>query len=65
MAEWTTGLMEQTEQFIRDMEEEIGALDMSEETKESGRATVQTYIDQAEDMLPQVRNAYASRVGHG
>ena len=60
VAEWTTGLMEQTEQFIRDMEEEIGALDMSEEAKESGRATVQAYIDQAEDMLPQVRSAYAS-----
>ncbi|NBI10931.1 phage tail tape measure protein [Colidextribacter sp. OB.20] len=60
VAEWTTGLMEQTEQFIRDMEEEIGALDMSEEAKESGRATVQAYIDQAEDMLPQVRSTYAS-----
>jgi TP901 family phage tail tape measure protein len=60
VAEWTTGLMEQTEQLIRDMEEEIGALDMSEEAKESGRATVQAYIDQAEDMLPQVRSAYAS-----
>ncbi len=60
VAEWTTGLMEQTEQLIRDMEEEIGALDMSEEAKESGRATAQAYIDQVEDMLPQVRSTYAS-----
>ena len=60
VAEWTTGLNEQMDQLIRDMEEEIGKLDMSEEAKESGRATVQAYIDQAEDMLPQVRSAYAN-----
>ena len=59
VAEWTTGLMEQTEQLIRDMEEEIGALDMSEEAAESGRATIQAYIDEAEGMLPQVRSVYA------
>ena len=60
MAEWTTGLNEQMDQLIRDMKEEIGKLDMSEEAKESGRATVQAYIDQAEGMLPQVRSAYAN-----
>jgi len=60
VAEWTTGLNEQMDQLIRDMEEEIGKLDMSEDAKESGRATVQAYIDQAEDMLPQVRSAYAN-----
>lgn len=60
VAEWTTGMMEQTEQLIQDMEEELGALDMSEEAAESGRATVQAYIDQAEGMLPQVRSAYES-----
>ena len=60
VAEWTTGLNEQMDQLIRDMKEEIGKLDMSEEAKESGRATVQAYIDQAEDMLPQVRSAYAN-----
>ena len=60
VAEWTTGLNEQMDQLIRDMEEEIGKLDMSEEAKESGRATVQAYIDQAEGMLPQVRSAYAN-----
>lgn len=60
VAEWTTGLNKQMDQLIRDMEEEIGKLDMSEEAKESGRATVQAYIDQAEGMLPQVRSAYAN-----
>ena len=59
VAEWTTGLNKQMGQLIRDMEEEIGKLDMSEEAKESGRATVQAYIDQAEGMLPQVESAYA------
>lgn len=58
VAEWTTGLNEQMDQLIQDMEEDIAALDMSEEAAESGRATVQAYIDQAEDMLPQVRAAY-------
>ena len=60
VAEWTTGLNEQMDQLIRDMKEEIGKLDMSEEAKESGRATVQAYIDQAEGMLPQVRSTYAN-----
>ena len=38
VAEWTTGLNEQMDQLIRDMKEEIGKLDMSEEAKESGYA---------------------------
>ena len=58
VAAWTTGLNEQMNQFIQDMEEDIGALDMSEEAAESGRATIQAYIDQAEDMLPQVQAVY-------
>ena len=59
MADWTSGLTEQMGQLIDDMEEEIGALDMSEEAAESGRATVQAYINQMASMLPQVRGAYA------
>ena len=59
VAEWTTGLNEQMNQLIQDMEEDIAALDMSEEAAESGRATVQAYIDQAAGMLPQVQAAYA------
>lgn len=60
VAEWTTGLNKQMDQLIRDMEEEIGKLDMSAEAAESGRATIQAYINAAEGMLPQVRNAYQS-----
>ena len=60
VAEWTTGINEQMDQLIQDMEEDIAALDMSEEAAESGRDTVQAYINAAEGMLPQVRNAYQS-----
>lgn len=60
VAEWTTGLAEQMDQLISDMEEDIGALDMSEEAAASGQATVQSYVDAAADMLPQVQNTYAS-----
>lgn len=59
VAEWTTGLNEQMDQLIQDMEEDIAALDMSVEAAESGRATIQAYIDQADKMLPQVQSAYA------
>lgn len=59
VAEWTTGLNEQMDQLIQDMEEDIAALDMSEEAAERGRATVQAYIDKAAGMLPQVQAAYA------
>lgn len=59
VAEWTTGLNEQMDQLIQDMEEDIAALDMSEEAEMSGRATVQAYIDAAGSMLPQVQSAYA------
>ena len=58
VAEWTAGLMEQTGQLVKDMEEELKALDMSEEAAKSGRATVQAYLAQAEGMLPQVRAAF-------
>ncbi len=59
VAEWTTGLNEQMDQLIQDMEESIGKLDMSAEAAESGRATVQAYIDAADDMILPVQNAYA------
>ena len=59
VAEWTTGLNEQMDQLIQAMEEDIAALDMTEEAAESGRATVQAYIDAADGMLPQVESAYA------
>ena len=59
VAEWTKDLNEQMDRLISDMEEEIRALDMSEEAAKSGRATVQAYIDAADNMLPQVQSAYA------
>ena len=61
MADLTEGLTEQMEQFVQSMEEEISALDLSEEAKEYGRLTVQSYVDAATSsvMSEQVRNAYA------
>lgn len=61
VADWTAGLTEQMDQFIQSMAEEIGALDLSEEAKEYGRDTVQSWIDAAssDKMLSAVRSAYA------
>lgn len=59
VADWTAGLTEQMDQFVQNVKEEIEALDLSDEAAESGRATVQSYVDEAERMLPQVRSAYA------
>lgn len=40
--------------------EDIEAMDLGTEAAESGRATIQGYIDGANDMLPSVRAAYGS-----
>lgn len=45
---------ELTELFAKD----IAALDMNEGAAESGRATIQGYIDSAKNMLPLVKEAY-------
>ena len=39
--------------------EDIKAMDLGDEAAASGRATIQGYIDAANDMLPSVRSAYA------
>jgi len=59
---WAARLTEQMDQLIGDMEEDISALNMSKEAEECGRATIQAFIDQADNMLPQVQSQYA-RVG--
>ena len=56
---WVSGLSEQTAQLIDEMKGHIEALDMSPDAMANGRATVQAYINAAEDMLPQVQAAYA------
>ncbi len=40
--------------------EDIKKMDLGDEAKASGRATIQGYIDAANDMLPAVRSAYAN-----
>lgn len=60
VAEWTAGMTEQMDQLVHDMEEEIEALDLSEEAEKYGRDTVQAYVTAAANMLPQVQGAYGS-----
>ena len=57
-ADWTSGLSEQMDQLIHDIEEDVEALDLSDETKWYGMATIQEYIDAASGMLPDVRTAF-------
>ena len=59
VADWSSGLTEQMDELIREIGEDIAALDMSPDAMANGRATIQAYINAAEDMLPQVQAAYA------
>ena len=61
-ADWTVGLTKQMNQLIHDMEEEIGALDMSAETALYGHETVQGWIDGAGEMEGPLQNAIARLV---
>ncbi len=58
MGEWTSGLKDETEQLIGEMKEEFGALDLSEEAAANARKTIQSYVDEAAGMLPEVRGVY-------
>ena len=57
---WTMGLTEQMDQLLLDIEEDIAALNMSDDAEANGRATVQAFIDGSADMLPLVQRTYAS-----
>lgn len=56
---WAMELNEQMDQLVQDMEDDIAALDMSEDAAESGRATIQAFLDAADGMLPQVQSTFA------
>ena len=60
VADWTAGLSEQLDQLLLDVEEDVKGLNMGEEAASAAQDTIQSYIDKANDMLPQVREAYAS-----
>lgn len=58
VAEWTTGLNEQMDQLILDMGEDVKGLDMGEDAALAAENTIQSYIDKAGEMLPEVEAAY-------
>lgn len=60
VAEWTVGLTEQMDQLIHEMEEDIEAMDLGNEAKAAGRATIQGYLDAATEMMPDVQIAYTA-----
>ena len=59
IAEFKTNFTEQMEELTQELQEDIKALDMSADAAESGRATIQAFIDSAASMESQVRTAYA------
>jgi len=58
MADWTTGLTGQMDQLILDMGEDVRSLNMGPDAAKAAESTIQSYIDQAEDMLPRVRAVF-------
>ena len=60
LADMKTEFSEQMDALQQDLAADIEAMDLGTEAAESGRATIQGYIDAANDMLPQVKSAYQS-----
>ncbi len=60
IAEFKTDFTNQMDELTQQLQSDIEALDMSADAAESGRATIQAFIDSAYDMEPSVRAAYAS-----
>jgi len=59
VAEWASGLNEQMDQLKTDFEDVVRDMDRSDLAEDSARSTIQAFIDEAENMLPVVRDAYA------
>ena len=59
MADLKTGFTAAMDELQAELAEDIEAMDLGAEAAESGRATIQGFIDAANDMLPRVRTAYA------
>lgn len=58
LADMKTEFSEQMDALQQDLAADIEAMNLSADAAESGRATIQGYIDAANDMLPQVESAY-------
>ena len=59
VADLKTGFTAAMDELQAELAEDIEAMDLGAEAAESGRATIQGFIDAANDMLPRVRTAYA------
>ena len=62
VADLKTDFSTQMDELQQALAEDIAAMDLSNEALESGQATIQGFINAAEDMLPDVQRAY-NRLG--
>lgn len=62
IAEYRSALGEQMDALQSDLEDDIAAMDLGDEAKESGRTTIQGFMDGAIGMLPAIQQAY-SQIG--
>lgn len=60
LAEMVTGFTEAMDDLQVELKADIEAMNLGKEAADSGKATLQGYIDAAQDMLPQVQEAYAN-----
>ncbi len=58
IADLQTGFSSEMDAIQNRLAEQISAMDLGDEALKSGQATIQGYLDAAEGMLPQVREAY-------
>lgn len=63
LAEVKTGLTEVTEEMLQKYTDAIRDMDLSDEAKESATSTIQSFVEAADEMLPQVQAAY-ERLGN-
>lgn len=59
LADLKTDFTDTMDQMQKDLKDDISAMDLSVEAAESGRATIQGYIDGLNDMHPEVQAAFA------
>lgn len=60
IADLKTDFTNTMDELQTELAADIEAMDLGDEAAESGRATIQGFINGANDMLPQVQTAYAS-----
>lgn len=58
IADLKTDFSNQMDELQSDLAADIEAMDLGDEAAAAGRATIQGYVDAANDMLPQVKSAY-------